>query len=107
MKRLLACATSLLVCLLIITIGGTAVASADVPFTFDGTPGKLPKTVVPIRYSIDLTPDVQNLTFTGSQIVEIEVRTPTDRLVLHALDLTIASASIEGLGQAATIAPDQ
>src|SRR5215510_1318139 len=105
MMRLLARAANVLT-FLSITFLGPAIAAADTPFTFDATPGKLPKTVVPIRYSIELSPDVQNLTFVGSQAVDIEVRAATDTLVLHAVDLTIASASIEGMGAAASIALD-
>jgi hypothetical protein len=30
-------------------------------FSFDATPGKLAKTVVPISYSIELRPDVESL----------------------------------------------
>src|SRR5262249_993722 len=62
----------------------------------DATPGKLPKTVVPIHYALDLTPDLDKLTFSGSEVVDIEVVAPTERLVLNAVDMTIEAAAIEG-----------
>ena len=99
-------ALRVLICSLIATLVALASAAAEAPFRFEDTPGRLPKTVVPIHYSIELTPDFGNLTFSGAQTVDIEVRAPTDALVLHAVDLTIASASIEGVGPAQRIVLD-
>jgi aminopeptidase N len=70
-------------------------ATAEPVFSFGATPGKLPKTVVPIHYALDLTPDLDKLTFSGSEVVDIEVMEPTPRLVLNAVDLTIEAAAIE------------
>ena len=39
----------------------SAGASAEAPFSFDATPGKLPKSVVPTHYAIELAPDLQAL----------------------------------------------
>ena len=47
---------------------------AEPVFSFDGTPGKLPKTVVPISYSIELRPDAESLTLPGVEVIDIEVR---------------------------------
>src|SRR5262249_1586286 len=99
-------ALRVLICSLIATLVALATAAAEAPFRFEDTPGRLPKTVVPIHYSIELAPDFGNLTFSGAQTVDIEVRAPTDALVLHAVDLTIASASIEGVGPAQRIVLD-
>jgi aminopeptidase N len=96
-------ASRLFVGSLIAMLLAVANAAADTPFSFEGTPGRLPKTVVPIHYSIALTPDVEALKFTGTESVEIEVRAPVDALVLNAVDITIASASIEGVGPASGI----
>ena len=64
----------------------TGEAMAESPFSFDATPGKLPKTVVPLHYALDLTPDLDKLTFSGSESVDVEVTAPTERLVLNAVD---------------------
>ena len=71
-------------------------ATAEPVFSFDATPGRLPKTVVPIHYALDLAPDLDKLTFAGSEVVDIEVKAPTDKLVLNAVDMTIGAATIEG-----------
>jgi len=69
---------------------------AESPFSFDATPGKLPKTVVPLHYALDLTPDLDKLTFSGSESVDIEVTAPTERLVLNAVEMTIEAAAVDG-----------
>jgi aminopeptidase N len=71
-------------------------AAAENTFSFSATPGTLPKTVTPVHYAIELTPDLDKLTFTGSELVDIEVTEPTTRLVLNAVDLTIDEASVDG-----------
>jgi len=61
--------TGALVLLLILSA-----AHAEVPFSFETTPGKLSKAVVPIHYAIDLQPNLQALTARGVAIIDIEVR---------------------------------
>ena len=43
-------------------------------FSFEATPGKLSKTVVPINHSIELRPDAESLTLPGVEVIDIEVR---------------------------------
>ena len=70
-------------------------AQAEAAFSFDTTPGRLPKTVVPVNYAIELTPDPKELTVSGSEIIDIEVREPTARLVLNAVNMTLTEASVD------------
>src|SRR5262252_6988075 len=82
--------------LILLTALATGPAVAEAAFSFGATPGKLPKTVAPVHYALDLTPDLDKLTFSGSEVVDIDVMEPTRRLVLNAVDLTIDAAAIEG-----------
>jgi aminopeptidase N len=66
------------------------------PFDFATTPGKLPKQVVPSEYAIRIEPNIDKLTFTGSDTVKLDVRAPVRELVLNALEIQIATASIDG-----------
>src|SRR3981189_1822611 len=75
---------------LVLSLSGIAVAEPG--YSFDSTPGKLPKAVIPLHYAIELTPDLENLRLAGGEIVDVEVREPMARLVLHAADLTIGAA---------------
>ena len=65
-------------------------------FDFATTPGKLPKDVRPTEYSIRIAPDLQKLTFTGSETVRLHAKKPVTKLVLNALEMEIASASLDG-----------
>ena len=64
-----------------------AIMSAEKPFSFNETPGKLPKEVVPVEYSIRIVPDIDRLVFTGMETVKLSVRSPVRQLVLNALEL--------------------
>jgi aminopeptidase N len=72
-----------------------ATVTAEKPFNFESTPGKLPKQVVPTEYSIRMISDIEKLTFTGSETVKLNVRAPVRQLVLNALELEITSASVD------------
>src|SRR5262249_44030217 len=76
-------------------------------FSFATTPGKLPKTVAPTHYAIDLRPDLDKLAVAGSEVVDIEVAEPTDAVMLNALNLTIEAARIDDdAGLAGTVTLD-
>jgi aminopeptidase N len=81
-------------------------ALAEPLYSFDTTPGKLPKAVVPSRYAIELAPDLQKLVVAGSETVDIEVREPVWRVVLNAVDIAIDTAVIDDGGQRADISFD-
>src|SRR5438045_2151982 len=70
--------------------------NAEKSFDFDSTPGKLPKQVVPQQYSIRIQPDIEKLSFSGSETVKLNVRQPVQRLVLNSLDLKITDAAVDG-----------
>jgi aminopeptidase N len=81
-------------------------ASAEALFLFETTPGKLPKSVVPVHYAIELAPNLQALSIQGSETVEIEVREPALRIVLNAVNIEIANAGIDDGAQRAEISRD-
>jgi aminopeptidase N len=84
-----------------------AAARADAPYSFEATPGQLPKTVAPLHYTLDLQPNLEALTVAGSVVIDIEVRAPTDRMVLNAVDMTFSAASLEGIAPARSITVDK
>ena len=57
---------------------------------------RLPRTVVPSRYDIRLEPDLETATYTGEEIVQVEVRDETDEIQLNAVELTITHVAAEG-----------
>jgi aminopeptidase N len=70
-------------------------AHAEVAYSFDTTPGRLPKTVVPVSYTIELMPDAKELTVAGNEVIDIEVREPTAKLVLNAVAMTLSEATVD------------
>jgi aminopeptidase N len=68
---------------------------AEKPYDFAGTPGKLPKQVVPIDYAVRVVPNIDNLIFAGTETVKLEVRAPVREIVLNVNEIEIASASID------------
>jgi aminopeptidase N len=78
---------------LVLSLSGGA--RAEPTYSFDTTPGKLPKTVIPVHYQIEITPDLTNLNLTGVEVVDIEVRESTARLVLNAVEMTLDAAGID------------
>jgi puromycin-sensitive aminopeptidase len=55
-------------------------------------PHRLPRTVLPRRYDLTLTPDLPAAAFEGLVEVEVEVAEPTAEVVLNAIDLEIDGA---------------
>ncbi|MGZ5020066.1 MAG: M1 family metallopeptidase, partial [Chthoniobacterales bacterium] len=72
-----------------------ASVSAEKPFVFEDTPGKLPKQVMPEEYAIRITPDIKKLTFAGSETIKLNVQQPVRELVLNSADIQVASASLD------------
>jgi aminopeptidase N len=70
--------------------------ASEKPFSFKATPGKLPKDVVPTDYAVRIAPDIDKLTFAGTETVKFDVRRRVRQLVLNALELKIEAASIDG-----------
>jgi aminopeptidase N len=74
----------------------SSVLASEKPFSFKDTPGKLPKEVVPTDYSVRIIPNIDKLTFAGTETVNLNVRNRVRQLVLNALELKIEAASIDG-----------
>ena len=70
------------------------IGRAEEPFAFEKTPGKLPKTVVPLSYKIRIEPSIEAAAFTGEETVTISVRKPVRQIVLNALGLEITDAQL-------------
>lgn len=74
----------------------TAPALAGAPFSFDAAPGRLPKDVVPVDYTVAITPDIETLTFSGTQRVKLHVRRDTQTLVFNSLNQRLTDVRLDG-----------
>jgi aminopeptidase N len=77
-------------------LAGTTLA-ASAKADLDSVPGALPKTIVPLRYDIDIVPDLSTMKIRGRETVTIEVRRETRRIVLNALQTTVSAATVDGI----------
>ena len=57
-------------------------------------PYRLPRTVEPTRYRIELVPDLDQARFSGSVEIDVQVHEPADRVVLNSAELEISAASV-------------
>ena len=55
---------------LLIAVVGVSAGAAEEVYSFDRTPGRLPKTVIPLHYAIELEPNLESLTLAGSEVVD-------------------------------------
>ncbi len=92
---------SVLVCLIAMQSGVTAIAQPR--FTFDGTPGVLPKEVVPSRYALTLDLDPVREEFSGKASIAISVRKSVASIAVHAHELVATGVSLTGTGGARTL----
>ena len=67
---------------------------AEKPFSFNDTPGQLPKTIIPRHYALRIQPDLNARTTTGSARIDIEVTQPVRTIVLNALELDITACAL-------------
>jgi len=68
-------------------------------------PTQLPTGVEPVSYDLAITPDAAKLSFTGHVAIAVDVSRATPAITLNAVDLTLASAAIDGQPAAATTDP--
>src|SRR5467141_1694340 len=71
-----------------------AAAGAEPRFSFDSTPGKLPKDVVPKHYALRIVPAPTHERFEGRAQIEIEVARPVAAIELNAVDLDFDAARL-------------
>ena len=66
---------------------------------------RLPRTVVPNHYALTLSPELDEATFGGLAIIDVEVTGATEEIVLNAVQLTITDATLRN-ASGARIAAD-
>ena len=80
--------------------------SGPAPQAPAGEPGaalRLPGDVQPISYRIDVTPDLQRLTFAGAETIGVQALRQVRSVTLNALELSVQGAWIDGMPARARI----
>lgn len=91
-------------------IGCLAVAGplcAAGPFVFDQAPGRLPKNVVPLDYTVAIVPDIEAKTTHGSQQVVLSLRTATAVLVMNSLHETLSAVTFDNRPVKSVVSDDE
>ena len=57
-------------------------------------PGRLDGSTRPVHYTVELVPEPESASFTGSVAIELEVLEARDSITLHALDLSFDRVSL-------------
>jgi len=57
-------------------------------------PHRLPRSVTPSRYDLQIEPDFEEFTFAGSVEIALEIGEPVTEIVLNAVDLVVSQATL-------------
>ena len=63
----------------------------------------LPTQLLPVHYSLEITPNFEELTFATEEVIDVTVREETDRFTLHAREITIHAVSFVSAGNSKEI----
>ena len=83
-----------------------ASASAKPPFSFETTPGKLPKDVVPVDYSVAIVPDAAAKTLTGTETIVLDVRKPVTSIAFNSVNERLSDVKLDGAAVASVQSDD-
>jgi len=81
-------------------------ALAGAPFDFDAAPGRLPKSVVPLDYSLAVVPDIEAGTIAGTESVRLRVRAPSRTIVFNSLNERLTDVRLDGVPVSAVDSDD-
>src|SRR5271167_4613116 len=73
--------------------GSTAFAA---PFSPQQAPGRLPKNVLPVSYTIDIVPNMAALSLTGRESIVLDVRAATDTIQFNSLNEILHEVRFDG-----------
>jgi aminopeptidase N len=81
-----------------LVLGAVPLAAADaaVPFSFATAPGRLPKNILPIDYTIAITPDAVARTLLGTESVTLYFTAASASVVFNSLNETLDSVQFDG-----------
>ncbi len=66
------------------------------PFSFATVPGRLPKNILPVDYTIAITPDALARTLRGTESITLYFKEPSASVVFNSLNETLDSVRFDG-----------
>ena len=73
-----------------------ALADTAQTFSFATAPGRLPKNVVPLEYTISLTPDTDKRTLAGTESIVLDFREATATIQFNSLNQKLSKVLLDG-----------
>jgi aminopeptidase N len=83
-------------CAFCATLALAAPAAAAAPFSFDAAPGRLPKGIVPLDYTVSIVPDADALTIAGTESVTLKFRSAAGTIIFNSLNETLRDVRLDG-----------
>ena len=56
---------------------------------------RLPQSIYPIRYEVELDVDLDNFSYSGKELIDIEVSESTNEIVLNCIGIEVINAKIQ------------
>ncbi|HEY3639114.1 MAG TPA: M1 family metallopeptidase [Rhizomicrobium sp.] len=81
-------------------VAGVMAAAALSPAC--AAPETLPDSVIPLHYDLSVAPDMSALTWQGKVVIAIDVKRPTNDVVMNAVALQFDQVSLDGVRSATT-----
>jgi len=78
------------------------VAVATLSLALPLAAARLPKNVVPSHYTLTITPDLANESFSGEETIAVDVREPVDAITLHAVEMQLSDVTVTAAGKTLT-----
>ena len=90
-----------------LTLAWVTPAAAAAPFAFEAAPGRLPKDVVPLSYTIAVRPDPDTLVLAGRESVVLDFRKATDTIVFNSLNELLRDVRLDGKPASSVVSDDE
>lgn len=94
------------VCIILITMAPATSAQAAAAFGFDSAPGRLPKNVVPVAYTVKIAPDTDALTIAGTESVTLRFRETAAVVKFNSLNETLHDVRLDGVPVRSVVSDD-
>ena len=74
--------------------------------TVELDPYRLPRAAAPIRYDVELVPDLAGAAFEGKVRIAVDVVEPVQELVLNAIELEVGEVRVDGSDVSWSLVPE-
>jgi aminopeptidase N len=93
--------------LILIASAVTGTPAFAASFSVADAPGRLPKNVVPVSYSISVEPDATAMTINGQESIVLEVRAVTNTIQFNSLNETLRDVRLDGKPALKVVSDDE